>query len=930
MAIRQSRYLIIGEAGGNTDGSQYQLKSNISQYYEETSTTKYPSSKALSDGLATKQDSLTTAQQNAVDSGITAAKVTTYDGYATGKQDKLTAGEGITIQNNVISATGGAGGGGSLNLKSALMVQVSYNNNDVVKGAAVVVDGTTINTKNNGLAIFTGLSSGNKTITASKDGYLTASQTKQVENPVETKDVELQPVTLTFTTKDTASCPVANVQVKVDKYAVTDNQEQTGTVYNAYKPETGETYYMPDTLPSTLYRCNNSMLLPLNPQPEFSINNQGLVNATAIGAVTVNDGVCSGFGSSDYIKLNSFNFSQDNWEIKMKITTGANVSSEQVFFHACFGTGNSGRYGIGVEINSSKHFGFFCSATSSSWLFNKSGSYTVQANTTYFVKVSFDGSQYKLQYSLDDQTYIDDITHTSTSNIYAQTPNVFVGIYSSTSMTNAFKGSIDLTEMSITIGNTTINNFFNAVDSITVGNTEYIKTPSENLVEYKTNTQTVTVYTNNEGTAQITAITDGKYKYTTSKELFDTATGQIAINRAAESENIVMLTAPIICYAAEAVVENEQVKINAGVGDSDTDYNVYAANTATTNELTLDGLARSSAAAGETAGVRITNYNETEITVETPEDNADIQFNNDNDICTVNITANMQETHNWLAFKKTDDSVIYFKDRTYPFVPSDNTYPSTSFTYYTYENNAMVEHTATTQSATSGDTTYDGTTLTIHSQIVAVDGVWQRQTELDQAITTELDGATITTSSYLTTPQAIIPRENYWRFAMEKLNPTQWQLLKLIIGGSAASGSAASGSAASGSATNLANLQEIIVPNNTVIEMYLTKAGQQNPTIPLNAFRKVLTITNDYIYRKVKFGINLTGTATGATITLKVNNVEFNVNSNETLDVYAGETVYYTVEKEGYVTQTGSYKISQYPTEKEHIQAISSLTENNN
>lgn len=39
-----------------------------------------------------KQDALTTAQQNAVDSGITAAKVSTYDGYATtiaGKQDAI-------------------------------------------------------------------------------------------------------------------------------------------------------------------------------------------------------------------------------------------------------------------------------------------------------------------------------------------------------------------------------------------------------------------------------------------------------------------------------------------------------------------------------------------------------------------------------------------------------------------------------------------------------------------------------------------------------------------------------------------------------------------------------------------------------------------------------------------------------------------------
>ena len=39
--------------------------------------------------ISGKQDKLNTNQLNAVNSGITAAKVTTYDGYATGKQDKL-------------------------------------------------------------------------------------------------------------------------------------------------------------------------------------------------------------------------------------------------------------------------------------------------------------------------------------------------------------------------------------------------------------------------------------------------------------------------------------------------------------------------------------------------------------------------------------------------------------------------------------------------------------------------------------------------------------------------------------------------------------------------------------------------------------------------------------------------------------------------
>ena len=45
----------------------------------------------------------TSAQWKAINSGITSGKVTQYDGYATSKQDTLTAGSGISLQNNNIN-----------------------------------------------------------------------------------------------------------------------------------------------------------------------------------------------------------------------------------------------------------------------------------------------------------------------------------------------------------------------------------------------------------------------------------------------------------------------------------------------------------------------------------------------------------------------------------------------------------------------------------------------------------------------------------------------------------------------------------------------------------------------------------------------------------------------------------------------------------
>ena len=54
--------------------------------------------------LAKKQDKLSTAQMNAVNSGITASKVATYDGYANGKQDKLNATQ-LSAVNSGINST---------------------------------------------------------------------------------------------------------------------------------------------------------------------------------------------------------------------------------------------------------------------------------------------------------------------------------------------------------------------------------------------------------------------------------------------------------------------------------------------------------------------------------------------------------------------------------------------------------------------------------------------------------------------------------------------------------------------------------------------------------------------------------------------------------------------------------------------------------
>ena len=62
---------------------------NIGTLSSLTTTDKTDLVSAINEVVSTKQDNLTTAQTNAVNSGITSAKVTQYDAYATNKQDLM-------------------------------------------------------------------------------------------------------------------------------------------------------------------------------------------------------------------------------------------------------------------------------------------------------------------------------------------------------------------------------------------------------------------------------------------------------------------------------------------------------------------------------------------------------------------------------------------------------------------------------------------------------------------------------------------------------------------------------------------------------------------------------------------------------------------------------------------------------------------------
>jgi hypothetical protein len=183
---------------------------------------------------------------------------------------------------------------------------------------------------------------------------------------------------------------------------------------------------------------------------DYVVKREGYVNYTKIGSPTINfdTGEVTGFSSSNYLKLpTAFNPTDNSWEIRFKFKTNSTISTNQKFFHSCSGTGSSGRFGIGAQIYNSK-FNMFVSSNGSSWLLDEVGTYTPLANTTYWVKVGWTGTEYYFEYSTDGETYTRDITYSSTSPICTMA-NSYIGIYSSASFEGPWLGSIYLSETSI-------------------------------------------------------------------------------------------------------------------------------------------------------------------------------------------------------------------------------------------------------------------------------------------------------------------------------------------------------------------------------------------------------------------------------------------------------------------------------------------------
>ena len=170
-------------------------------------------------------------------------------------------------------------------------------------------------------------------------------------------------------------------------------------------------------------------------------------NVTKVGSIVDSQGVLSGFSDANYVTLSSTMPTDSNdWEIVIKYNTGSDVTSttNQVVF-GCVTT----NYRLAICVVGSK-FSLYLSSNGTSWNLASAlkGSYTVLANTDYYIKFSrVNGEKYVLSYSIDGITFSDDITVASTAQVVSD-----VYCLGRTNATGQYvKGFINLNESYINI-----------------------------------------------------------------------------------------------------------------------------------------------------------------------------------------------------------------------------------------------------------------------------------------------------------------------------------------------------------------------------------------------------------------------------------------------------------------------------------------------
>ena len=215
------------------------------------------------------------------------------------------------------------------------------------------------------------------------------------------------------------------------------SNDGTTLIKNYYAYTNSDTYYIDTEIPAE--------------EPTFILQ-----NATIVGTLTDNDGIYSGFSTSNYFLTdNNFNPQSSNWEIIIKFKTSNDISTQQAII------GGGGAYSkIILEVYNG-HFRLRISSNNSSFnVFDDFGTYDVQTNTDYIIRCRYNNTTgYTMEYKTLDGSYQLDSSTSNITAIYDSSTPLSLGAnkYNSSGVNVPFSGNIDMSQTSIMIDGVTTN-----------------------------------------------------------------------------------------------------------------------------------------------------------------------------------------------------------------------------------------------------------------------------------------------------------------------------------------------------------------------------------------------------------------------------------------------------------------------------------------
>ena len=177
-------------------------------------------------------------------------------------------------------------------------------------------------------------------------------------------------------------------------------------------------------------------------------------NVSLVGAPVVDNGVISGFSTSNYIKLPQvFNPGSSTWEIVIPFSVD-NLDTEQSIFMSCVEGSSPNRYLLlAVEPNTGEIRCYY-NYEQTNW--QTTGSFgaenTISTGKKYWVKVEYDGTNLKGYLSTNGSDYTLCLNEEIAIPATASTNNITaLGLYVANEKTLPLNGSIDLKESYINI-----------------------------------------------------------------------------------------------------------------------------------------------------------------------------------------------------------------------------------------------------------------------------------------------------------------------------------------------------------------------------------------------------------------------------------------------------------------------------------------------